>query len=83
LPVSGCRHWLARIQARLNAGSKLCYAISPSARSRLRLVLDFATMAELAVKLRRLAGLGVSRVSDHIQPPAEIIAELMAHPKGR
>jgi hypothetical protein len=39
-------------------------------------------MAELAVKLR-LAGLGVSRVSDYIQPPAEIIAEFMAHPKGR
>jgi hypothetical protein len=42
-----------------------------------------STMAELAVKLRRLAGLGVSRVSDYIQPPAEIIAEFMAHPKGR
>ena len=42
-----------------------------------------STMAELAVKLRHLAGLGVSRVSDYIQPPAEIIAEFMAHPKGR
>jgi allantoin racemase len=39
-------------------------------------------MAELAVKLKRLTGLGVSRVSDYIQPPAEVIAEFMAHPKG-
>jgi allantoin racemase len=39
-------------------------------------------MAELAVKLRRLTGLGVSRVSDYVQPPAEVIAEFMAHPKG-
>ena len=33
-------------------------------------------MAELAVKLKRLNGLGVSRVSDFIKPPPEIIAEL-------
>jgi hypothetical protein len=39
-------------------------------------------MAELAVKLRRLTGLGVRRVSDYPQPPAEVIAEFMAHPKG-
>jgi allantoin racemase len=39
-------------------------------------------MAELAVKLRRLAGLGVSRVSDFIQPPPEILEEFMQHPKG-
>jgi len=39
-------------------------------------------MAELAVKLQRLTGQGVSRVSDYIQPPADIIAEFMAHPKG-
>jgi allantoin racemase len=39
-------------------------------------------MAELAVKLRRLTGLGVSRVSGYIQPPAEIIEEFMTHPKG-
>jgi allantoin racemase len=38
--------------------------------------------AELAVKLRRLTGLGVSRVSDYVQPPAEVIAEFMAYPKG-
>ena len=39
-------------------------------------------MAEMAVKLRRLAGLGVSRVSDYIQPPKEIIEEFMTHPRG-
>jgi allantoin racemase len=38
--------------------------------------------AELAVKLRRLTGLGVSRVSDYVKPPPEIIAEFMAHPRG-
>ena len=39
-------------------------------------------MAELAVKLRRLAGLGVSRVSDYVKPPPEIIEEFMTNPKG-
>ena len=39
-------------------------------------------MAELAVKLRRLAGVGVSRVSDYIQPPKEILEEFLTHPKG-
>jgi hypothetical protein len=39
-------------------------------------------MAELAVKLRSLTGLGVSRVSDYIQPPPEIIEEFLQHPKG-
>ena len=39
-------------------------------------------MAEMAVKLRRLSGLGVSRVSDYIQPPPEVIEEFMSHPKG-
>ena len=39
-------------------------------------------MAELAVKLRRLAGLGVSRVAEFVQPPPEIIEEFMTHPKG-
>jgi Asp/Glu/hydantoin racemase len=39
-------------------------------------------MAETAVKLRRLSGLGVSRVSDYIQPPPEVIEEFMTHPKG-
>jgi len=39
-------------------------------------------MAELAVKLKRLNGLSVSRVSDFIKPPPEIIEEFMANPKG-
>jgi allantoin racemase len=39
-------------------------------------------MAEMAVKLRRLVGLGVSRVSDYIQPPKEILEEFLSHPKG-
>ena len=39
-------------------------------------------MAEMAVKLRRLAGLGVSRVSDYVQPPIEILEEFLTHPKG-
>ena len=34
-------------------------------------------MAELAVKLRRLAGLGVSRVSDYIRPPPEVLEEFI------
>jgi Asp/Glu/hydantoin racemase len=38
--------------------------------------------AELAVKLKRLNGLGVSRVSDYIEPPPEVIEEFMTHPKG-
>ena len=39
-------------------------------------------MAEMAVKLRRLSGLGVSRVSDFVQPPREILEEFMTYPKG-
>ena len=39
-------------------------------------------MAEMAVKLRRLAGLGVSRVSDYIQPPREVLEEFLTHPRG-
>lgn len=39
-------------------------------------------MAEIAVKLRRLSGLGVSRVSDFVKPPPEVIEEFMTHPKG-
>jgi hypothetical protein len=39
-------------------------------------------MAELAVKLKRLNGLVVSRVSDFIKPPLDIIEEFMANPKG-
>jgi Asp/Glu/hydantoin racemase len=38
--------------------------------------------AETAVKLRRLTGMGVSRVSDYIQPPTEITEEFLAHPQG-
>ncbi len=38
--------------------------------------------AEMQVRLRRLTGLGASRVSDFMKPPPEIIAEFMAHPKG-
>ncbi len=38
--------------------------------------------AELAVKLKRLTGLGVSRVGDFIKPPLEVIEEFMSHPKG-
>jgi allantoin racemase len=38
--------------------------------------------AEMAVKLKRLTGLGTSRVSDFIKPPPEIIEEYMSHPKG-
>jgi hypothetical protein len=39
-------------------------------------------MAEMAVKLRQHAGLGVSRVSDYVRPPIEILEEFLSHPKG-
>ncbi len=39
-------------------------------------------MAEVAVKLRELTGLGVSRTSDYFKPPPEIIDEFMTNPKG-
>ena len=39
-------------------------------------------MAEMAVRLKRLTGLGVSRTADYIKPPAEIIEEFLTHPKG-
>ncbi len=39
-------------------------------------------MAETAVKLRALTGLGASRTSDFVKPPSEIIEEFLAHPKG-
>ena len=39
-------------------------------------------MAEVAVKLKRLTGLGVSRVSDYVKAPPEIIEEFMTNPKG-
>ena len=39
-------------------------------------------MAEMAVKLRRLTGLHVSRTSDYVKPPPEVIEEFLTHPKG-
>jgi hypothetical protein len=39
-------------------------------------------LAESAVKLRRLTGLGVSRTSDYVKPPAEIIEEYRTNPRG-
>lgn len=39
-------------------------------------------LAEMAVKLKRLSGLGISRTSDYVKPPLEIIEEFMTHPKG-
>ncbi len=39
-------------------------------------------MAEVAVKLCRLTGLGSSRTGDYAKPPAEIIEEFIAHPRG-
>ena len=38
--------------------------------------------AEMAVKLKRLTGLGVSRAGEFIKAPPEIIAEFMTNPKG-
>lgn len=39
-------------------------------------------MAEMSVKLRRLNGQTVSRVSDYTKAPPEIIEEFLTHPKG-
>ncbi len=39
-------------------------------------------MAEVAVKLKRLTGLSVSRVSDYVKASPEVIEEFMTHPKG-
>ncbi|MBS0534345.1 MAG: hypothetical protein JSR72_09840 [Proteobacteria bacterium] len=39
-------------------------------------------MAEMAVKLRKLAGVGVSRAGEFVKAPPEIIEEFMTHPKG-
>jgi allantoin racemase len=39
-------------------------------------------MAEMAVKLRELTGLGVSRVSDYAKAPDHVIEEFLTHPKG-
>lgn len=38
--------------------------------------------AELAVRLRNLTGLAVSRAGEFVKAPPEIIAEFMANPKG-
>jgi allantoin racemase len=39
-------------------------------------------MAEMAVKLRGINGLGVSRVSDYAKAPEHVIEEFLAHPRG-
>ena len=39
-------------------------------------------MAEIAVKLKRTTGLGVSRTSDYVQPPSDVLEEFLTHPKG-
>jgi Asp/Glu/hydantoin racemase len=39
-------------------------------------------MAEMAVRLRRLNGLGVSRSGAFVKPPPAIVAEFMTNPKG-
>ena len=39
-------------------------------------------MAEMAVKLKRSTGIAVSRTSDFVKPPPEIIEEFMTNPKG-
>jgi len=39
-------------------------------------------MAEMAVNLKRMTGQGVSRVSDYVKAPPEVLEEFMTHPKG-
>jgi Asp/Glu/hydantoin racemase len=39
-------------------------------------------LAEAAVRLRRLTGLGVSRAADYAKAPDDIIEEFRTHPKG-
>ena len=39
-------------------------------------------MTEMAIKLKRLTGLSVSRTNDFIQPPKEFIDEFINNPKG-
>lgn len=39
-------------------------------------------MTEMAVKLRRLTGLTVSRTNDFAKPPEELLEEFMTNPKG-
>ncbi|MFN3937795.1 MAG: aspartate/glutamate racemase family protein [Gemmobacter sp.] len=38
--------------------------------------------AEVAVRLRRMTGLGTSRAGEFVKPPPEIVEEFMTHPKG-
>jgi Asp/Glu/hydantoin racemase len=38
--------------------------------------------AEMAVRLRRLTGLGVSRTADFVKAPPHVIEEFLANPKG-
>ena len=39
-------------------------------------------MAEMAVKLRALTGLGVSRTGDYVKAPPAVVDEFISHPKG-
>ncbi len=39
-------------------------------------------MAEMAVSLRRMTGLGVSRTGDYVKAPPEVVDEFVSHPKG-
>ena len=43
---------------------------------------ELAPGNELAVKLRSLTGLGVSRTGEYAKAPPEVIAEFLAHSKG-
>ena len=39
-------------------------------------------MAEMAVKMKRMTGLDISRVSDYTKAPDFVIEEFLTHPKG-
>jgi allantoin racemase len=39
-------------------------------------------MTEMAIKLKRLTGLSVSRTSDFAKPDDDLIDEFLANPKG-
>ncbi|MCE8008212.1 aspartate/glutamate racemase family protein [Aestuariivita sp.] len=39
-------------------------------------------MAEMAVRLKRMTGQGVSRVGDYVKAPDPVIEEFLTHPKG-
>lgn len=39
-------------------------------------------MTEMAVKLKRLTGMGISRTNDFVQPPPEVIESFISNPKG-